>query len=199
MNDAATPNATHMPRRCRLMWRRVIAERQRLVRREQERRAGERQPHQRPRPRRTHRDRRERDRDQVEEAERVERPAGQVEQAREQQHVQRHHRRQPGLPRPPAGAPAARTRGCCRSRSRPAPASGTIGISSCIAKCTAADRDQLAADRRPAQADQPVEVDAIRIPHAGRPSLRDADRERGLVGRRPTPAADRASAPSSRP
>ena len=64
----------------------VPGEGQRLVAREQHRRRAERQQHQRPGPRRRQRDGRQRDGDQVQEAERIERTAGEVEEPGEHEH-----------------------------------------------------------------------------------------------------------------
>ena len=186
MNDAATPNATHMPCRCRLMWRawlspaagsacdREACQEQRAEQASDSTTSAHVQ--------RRARHRRERDRDQVQEAERVERTAGQVEEP-EQQHV----RPITAASHPAAaaaGAPAARTPGCSRSRRAPAPAAAPPGWRA-ASRGARADGDELPADRGPAQADQPVEVRADR----GRVealALRGTrgDRDRSVVERR---------------
>ena len=87
----------------------VLGDRQRLVRDEQDAEPDERQPDQHPRPQRAHEHRRERDLHEVEERERVVRPAGQVQKAREDGDVDHHHERDLPLvdrPRLRAAAPA---------------------------------------------------------------------------------------------
>ncbi len=181
-----------------------VAELERPMPEEEDRRRRQRQQHQRPGPGRAQDHRRERDRHQVKEAERVHRPAREVEQPAEHQDVEHHGRTQPPASQgDPGSTQAPGDAGQQREREQAAQRPDRDRRPHGVADDH--DRDQLSRQRAPAQLQQPGEVGLVltaldrRFDHRSNSILAPRPSCRGLHRfdrpHRPTP---RGSAPTSR-